>query len=594
MTWRGFLLRVASLPLIFVLASAMSYTLIWGPWNDGRSVMIAFQGAPPDIIEQIEHDLRLDEPLYRGYAYWLGDAVIGDFGRSVFTDRDIRDEAWRRLPPTAQLAGLSLVFAAAFSFALQVLRERAGARRGAVATWAFLAAIPVAVSVPLLLVLPARWWDYSPVGPESPYGYAPFYEDPWHQFRLFIPAAIAVGASCALLLPAKREPHAHDTAWADGVRDAAVAAARAFPLVLVGAIIAEQTFSVDGEARWFYQAVLREDLLVLQTLLTFALFAAFAVSTFVPHRRYLAADPSIAAHGARRLLRAPLVAFAAMLVVVFVALALLAPAIVPESTRDFGASDGGVGPSVAHPFGTDGLGRDMLSRVIDGVRTSAWFAAPAVLALGAGVLVALGLVYAGRGRTTMLNAIGTVSARWETVPLLWPVLAVASINFGGRAIPAAAVALLGFIAGVELIGAFRGSTGVSSGNATPGFVAFASDSARRNWPLVAAQACRIAALAILTEATISFLGFGGYPGDGNLGGDIRASAFLDYPHVFAFPAAALFLMLFALNLLAASLTERGEVGELATQPEAALSDPDPSIPPVDARSCLDRRSRSTC
>jgi peptide/nickel transport system permease protein len=67
--------------------------------------------------------------------------------------------------------------------------------------------------------------------------------------------------------------------------------------------------------------------------------------------------------------RRPLVAFGVAAVVAWILVAALAPVISPHDPLEQGFIPG-ESPSVAHPFGTDALGRDVLSRVIYGARVS--------------------------------------------------------------------------------------------------------------------------------------------------------------------------------------------------------------------------------
>jgi len=93
--------------------------------------------------------------------------------------------------------------------------------------------------------------------------------------------------------------------------------------------------------------------------------------------------------GLRRLVRDPGGMFGLAVVVVLIVLALAAPSIAPYG---FAAQDIPArlqGPSTAHLLGTDHLGRDLLSRLIFGVRIEMMVAVPAVV----GALV-LGLVLA--------------------------------------------------------------------------------------------------------------------------------------------------------------------------------------------------------
>lgn len=73
----------------------------------------------------------------------------------------------------------------------------------------------------------------------------------------------------------------------------------------------------------------------------------------------------------RELLRQPGVAMPAMLLVLILLLAIAGPWFAPQpfDAIDFEA-DWGSGPSLAHPFGTDELGRDLFARVCVGGRLS--------------------------------------------------------------------------------------------------------------------------------------------------------------------------------------------------------------------------------
>ena len=50
----------------------------------------------------------MDKPLYLQYASWIGDVLKGDFGRSFWQDRPIRDTILRRGPITAEIAVIAV------------------------------------------------------------------------------------------------------------------------------------------------------------------------------------------------------------------------------------------------------------------------------------------------------------------------------------------------------------------------------------------------------------------------------------------------------------------------------------------------------
>jgi len=59
-----------------------------------------------------------------------------------------------------------------------------------------------------------------------------------------------------------------------------------------------------------------------------------------------------------------------MIVFTLAVAAIFAPLIAPYGISDLAAGQPGENPSAAHPFGTDGFGRDMFSRVVHGARIS--------------------------------------------------------------------------------------------------------------------------------------------------------------------------------------------------------------------------------
>jgi len=82
-----------------------------------------------------------------------------------------------------------------------------------------------------------------------------------------------------------------------------------------------------------------------------------------------------------------------------VILAILAPFIMPYDPLYIDTTQKFLAPGAAHWFGTDELGRDVLSRVIDGTRIS-FYVAFTVLVISAGIGVALGAVSGYRGGLT--------------------------------------------------------------------------------------------------------------------------------------------------------------------------------------------------
>ena len=88
--------------------------------------------------------------------------------------------------------------------------------------------------------------------------------------------------------------------------------------------------------------------------------------------------------------RRPLGALGVVLLIVFVLCALLAPWLAPQDPAQLDLMGRLMGPSTAHWFGTDELGRDILSRTLYGARISLVVAVSVV-----GLSLAIGLLAGG-------------------------------------------------------------------------------------------------------------------------------------------------------------------------------------------------------
>ena len=92
----------------------------------------------------------------------------------------------------------------------------------------------------------------------------------------------------------------------------------------------------------------------------------------------------------RRIVSQPLAAAGAVLLVLFAVMAIFAPWIAPANPASIDLLHRLAPPSAAHWFGTDELGRDILSRVIFGARLSLTVAVSVV-----GISCSLGIILGG-------------------------------------------------------------------------------------------------------------------------------------------------------------------------------------------------------
>ncbi len=122
----------------------------------------------------------------------------------------------------------------------------------------------------------------------------------------------------------------------------------------------------------------------------------------------------------RRLLRKRIGVGCLIVILVMYGAGILAPVVTPYGYNDQDLSVAKQGPTPGHPFGTDRLGRDILTRIIYGLRTT-FLITVITLVTGALVLgITLGLVagYFGKFVDTIIMRVGEVTSALPDILLL--------------------------------------------------------------------------------------------------------------------------------------------------------------------------------
>lgn len=108
----GFVLRrIAVSVVVLLLASFVAFTATAASGDPLAELRNKQPPPPPETIERIVEDLRLDEPVVTRWALWLGDFVQGDMG--VTTQRtSVNELIADRLPTTLRMVLVATVLAA--------------------------------------------------------------------------------------------------------------------------------------------------------------------------------------------------------------------------------------------------------------------------------------------------------------------------------------------------------------------------------------------------------------------------------------------------------------------------------------------------
>ena len=265
---------------------------------------------------------------------------------------------------------------------------------------------------------------------------------------------------------------------------------------------------------------------------------------------------------AHALRRQPLGAFSAALIVVIVLTAIFADVLAPFDPVETRPEIRLQSPSRAHPFGTDDIGRDVLSRVIHGARISLWVGLLAVgIGTAAGMVIGLLCGYC-EGRLDLIFQ--RVMDAIQAIPGLMLALAIVSVLRPNTTNAMIAIAIV-IIPGNSRI--VRGAVMSAKQNR---YVEAAQAIGCQHpriilshiLPNVTAPILIIASIwlgnAILIEATLSFLGVGTQPPTPSWGLMLSSTgrAFMEQaPWLAVFPGLAISLSVLAFNLFGDTLRD---------------------------------------
>jgi len=264
----------------------------------------------------------------------------------------------------------------------------------------------------------------------------------------------------------------------------------------------------------------------------------------------------------RKFKRQHVAVIAGAFVLLLVAVAILAPWIVPYDAENFFDYDSlNALPSLKHWFGVDPLGRDIFSRLLMGARISltAGFVSVAV---GAIVGTVLGLI-AGYREGWWDRIIMRLCDVLFAFPGILLAIGIVAILGGGMVNVIIAVAIFSIPTFARLV---RGNT-LSLKHLT--YVEAARSVGASDWTIVMRHIFpgTIAAVvvyfslrigtSIITAASLSFIGLGAQPPTPEWGAMLNEarSDMMTSPHVAIFPSLAIFFTVLAFNLLGDGLRD---------------------------------------
>lgn len=101
--------------VIFVIARIM-------PGDPARMAVGA--RAPQWVVDRLREQMHLNDPVTVQYYYWLRDALKGDFGLSLITQRPVTNDIKEFLPASLELALYAALLEAVFGIGLGIVSAR--------------------------------------------------------------------------------------------------------------------------------------------------------------------------------------------------------------------------------------------------------------------------------------------------------------------------------------------------------------------------------------------------------------------------------------------------------------------------------------
>jgi peptide/nickel transport system permease protein len=266
-----------------------------------------------EAIQRIRADLGLDRPLIVQYFDWMWRALRLDFGNSYWTRQPVIEELARRYPLTANLALLSLLLGTLIAIPIGVL---SAIRQDSLVDYAARIFTIAGLSIPsfwlaiLIILALVHYFRWLP-----PLEFAPFWVDPWLNFKQLVFPALATGYRLSAIgarmtrssvLEVLREDYVR-TARAKGLREDVVVLKHALknallPVITIigvellilfgGLVVVETVFTIPGIGRFLVDAIIHRDYPSIQALVF--VFAAFVlVINLLVDVIYAVLDPRI-------------------------------------------------------------------------------------------------------------------------------------------------------------------------------------------------------------------------------------------------------------------------------------------------------------
>jgi len=260
---------------------------------------------------KIVRELGLDKPIHEQYFGWISGLARGDLGFAYVSERPALEEIAPRIPVSANLALLALIYSVVLGVPLGVI---SAVRQNTALDYGLRVVSLSGLSLPsfwlalLILMVSVQWFGTIPIYKVEP-------RSIWDEFLLLSVPALAVGFRSSALIMRLTRSSMLEVMRQDYIRTARSKGATAtsvnynhalrnalLPVVTIigieaafligGLIVTETVFNIPGVARFLVEAILWRDYPIVQNIVMLIAFITVLVN-FVVDMAYMVLDPRI-------------------------------------------------------------------------------------------------------------------------------------------------------------------------------------------------------------------------------------------------------------------------------------------------------------
>jgi len=293
--------RLLSLIPVLGVVAVVVFALVHLSPGDPASVILGPDASAADV-DRLREELGLNRPVPQQFFLWLGNALTGDLGNSLYNQTPVTEVFLDYFRPTLSLAIFAQIIGIAVALPMGVF---AALNRGKTIDGALMSFALVGISIPsflmglLLILFFSVFLNWLPVA-----GYAPLSDGllTHLEFLLlpaislgFIQAALITRITRAAMLEVMNNAYVK-TARAKGLSRAVIVIkhtlrnafipileiiGQTFTTLIAGAVVVEFVFNIPGLGQLIVNSVERRDFPVIQGTVLLVAFGYVLINLFI-------------------------------------------------------------------------------------------------------------------------------------------------------------------------------------------------------------------------------------------------------------------------------------------------------------------------